>query len=135
MPLITRSEHQSKAPLQANQVSTHMSKDGNKAHSCPGPKSANTNVPHPQPKARPLQRSKCSNPLTSSAEQEISFSNFARHSFIRNKSNDASKHPKAQLLMDRDNDTQQVEASPRDNSSVLRNESNMGRGIVYPSAK
>jgi hypothetical protein len=105
--------------------------------------------------------------LTSSAEEEIFFSNFARCSFVRNKSNDASEDPEAQLSdpdgkftyhllttaddSAEDNDTQQVEglfslwssalnnscpsASPRDDSSVLHNESDMGTGIVYPSAK
>ncbi|KAG2073022.1 hypothetical protein BDR04DRAFT_1116561 [Suillus decipiens] len=129
MPLLTCSGCQSKVPLQADQVSTHTSKDGNEARSRPGPKSANANVPCPRPKARPLRRSKCSDPLTSSAEEEIFFSNFARGSFVRNKSNDASEDPEAQLSdPDEDNDTQQVEASPRDDSSVLRNESDMGTG-------
>ncbi|KAG2062802.1 hypothetical protein BDR04DRAFT_1123695 [Suillus decipiens] len=99
MPLTTHSGCQSKAPLRADQVST--SKDGNEAHSCPGPKSAN--VPHAQPKPRPLPRSKHSDPSTSSAEEDIFFSNFARHSFISNKSN------KSNNANDMDNDTQQVE--------------------------
>ncbi|KAG2104649.1 uncharacterized protein F5147DRAFT_775471 [Suillus discolor] len=129
MPLLTRSGRQSKVPLRADQVSTHTSKDGNEACSHPGPKSANANVPRPRPKARPLRRSERSDPLTSSAEEEIFFSNFARHSFVRNKSNDASEDPEAQLSdPDEDNDTQQVEASPRDDSSVLRNESDTGTG-------
>ncbi|KAG1760794.1 hypothetical protein EDD22DRAFT_954627 [Suillus occidentalis] len=119
MPLTTCSGRQSKAPLRANQVFT--SKDGNEARSCPGPKSAN---PHPLP------RSKCSDPLTSSAEEDIFFSNFTRCSFISNKSNNASEKAEAQLPDDdMDNDTQQVEASLRDNSAVLHTESDMGTGI------
>ncbi|KAG2054405.1 hypothetical protein BDR06DRAFT_971618 [Suillus hirtellus] len=51
------------------------------------------------------------------------------HSFVRNKSNDASEDPRAQLSdPDKDNDIQQVEACPRDDSSVLCNESDMGTG-------
>ncbi|KAG2087445.1 uncharacterized protein F5147DRAFT_658951 [Suillus discolor] len=129
MPLTTHSGRWSKAPLRADQVSTHTSEDGNEARSRPGPKSANANVPRPWPKARPLPRSERSDPLTSSAEEEIFFSNFARRSFVRNKSNDASEDPEAQLPdpdEDTDNDTQQVEASLRDYSAVLRNESDTG---------
>ncbi|KAG1812795.1 uncharacterized protein BJ212DRAFT_1482864 [Suillus subaureus] len=143
MPLTTCSGHQSKAPLRADQLST--SKDGNKAHSRSAPKSAN--VPCTQPKPHPLPRSKHSDPLTSSAEEDIFFSNFARCSFIRNKSNNASEEPKNQLpdsnftnsyhllttaddfADDMDNDTQQVEASLEDDSAVPRNESDTGTGI------
>ncbi|KAG1833613.1 hypothetical protein DFJ58DRAFT_736051 [Suillus subalutaceus] len=129
MPLTTRSGRRSKAPLRADQVST--SKDGNEARSRPGSKSAN--VPCAQPKPRPLPRSECSDPLTSSAEEDIFFSNFARHSFVSNKSNksnNASEEPEAQLPDDdTDNNTQQVEASLRDDSAVLRTESDTGTGI------
>ncbi|KAG2737941.1 hypothetical protein P692DRAFT_201812433 [Suillus brevipes Sb2] len=129
MPLTTRSGRRSKAPLRADQVST--SKDGNEARSRPGPKSAN--VPCARPKPRPLPRSERSDPLTSSAEEDIFFSNFARRSFVSNKSNksnNASEEPEAQLPDDdTDNDTQQVEASLRDDSAVLRTESDTGTGI------
>ncbi|KAG2359807.1 hypothetical protein BDR07DRAFT_1378422 [Suillus spraguei] len=40
---------------------------------------------HPQPKACPLPRSKCSDPMTSSAEEDIFFSNFSRHSSLGRK--------------------------------------------------
>ncbi|KIK33506.1 hypothetical protein CY34DRAFT_18327 [Suillus luteus UH-Slu-Lm8-n1] len=126
MPLTTRSGRLPKAPPRA--------KDGNEARSRPGPKSAN--VPRARPKPRPLPRSERSDPLTSSAEEDIFFSNFARRSFVRNKSNDASEEPEAQLPDDdTDNDTQQVEASLRDNSAVLRNESDTGTGISPATAQ
>lgn len=154
MPLTTCSGRLPKAPPQADQVSTHTSKDGNEAHSCPGPKLANVSlqlsfchllthcqVPcaHARPKPCPLPRSEHSNPLTSSAEEDIFFSNFARHSFIRNKSNDASEEPEAQLpdgkftdsyhllttaddlTDDTDNDIQQVEGLFSLSSSTLNN--------------
>ncbi|KAG1860954.1 hypothetical protein F4604DRAFT_1957688 [Suillus subluteus] len=124
MPLTTRSGRQPKAPLRADHVSTHTS-DGNQACSRPGLKSVNANLPRPRPKPRALARSARTDPVTSSAEEEIFFSNFARRSFIRNKSSGASEDPEAQLP-DNGTDNETPLASLEDDGAVLDNESDTG---------
>ncbi|KAG2353256.1 hypothetical protein BDR07DRAFT_1496612 [Suillus spraguei] len=124
MPLTTRSGRQPKAPLRADHVSTHTS-DGNQARSRPGLKSVNANLPRPQPKPRALARSARTDPMTSSAEEENFFSNFARRSFVRNKSSGASEDPEAQLP-DNGTDNETPLASLEDDSAVLDNESDTG---------
>ncbi|KAG1855261.1 hypothetical protein F4604DRAFT_1932322 [Suillus subluteus] len=124
MPLTTRSGRQPKVPLRADQVSTHTP-DGNQAHSRPGPRSTNANLPRPQPKPRALARSTRTDPMTSSAEEEIFFSNFARCSFGRSKSNSTGEDPEAQLP-DNGTDNDSPLASLKDGGVVLNNESDTG---------
>ncbi|OAX32280.1 hypothetical protein K503DRAFT_805350 [Rhizopogon vinicolor AM-OR11-026] len=117
MPLVTCSGRQTKAPPLADDVHTRVSKDqgatesdvdDNQTRSRAGPKSAmdaqTQDHPHPRPKARPLPRSERSGPMTSSAEDEMFFSNFARHSsfarkksLTRKKSSDVNESPEVQL--------------------------------------
>ncbi|KAG1744523.1 uncharacterized protein EDB91DRAFT_1246650 [Suillus paluster] len=119
MPLVTCLGRQTKAPSPADYVRTDASKDqgatesdvdDNQASKCTtqktrshaGPKSImgvqTKDHPHPRPKARPLPRSKHSGHLTSSAEDEIFFSNFTRCSSLsRKKSSDVNEAPEVQL--------------------------------------
>ncbi|KAG2147920.1 hypothetical protein DEU56DRAFT_753193 [Suillus clintonianus] len=120
MPCVTRSGRQTKAPPPPDYVHTYTSKDEKAAESdvddnqpstcttqkqtrsCAGPKSVmNTQIqdhPHPRPKARPLPRSECSGPMTSSAEEDIFFSNFSRRSSLgRKKCSDVNEGPEVVL--------------------------------------
>ncbi|KAG1851938.1 hypothetical protein F4604DRAFT_1686759 [Suillus subluteus] len=124
MPLVTRSGRQTKAPPPPDYVRSYASKDQMAAESDvddnqpstrttrkqthsragpkPGPKSVmNTktqNHPHPQPKAHPLPRSERSGPMTSSAEEDIFFSNFSRRSSLgRKKRSDVNEGPEVEL--------------------------------------
>ncbi|KAG1889067.1 uncharacterized protein F5891DRAFT_987486 [Suillus fuscotomentosus] len=112
MPLVTHSGCWTKAPPPPDYVRTYASKDQKAAksnaddnqqtRSHAGPKSVmNTQTqdhPHPRPKARPLPRSKCSDPMTSSAEEDIFFSNFSKCSSLgRKKCSDMNEGPKVQL--------------------------------------
>ncbi|KAG1898844.1 uncharacterized protein F5891DRAFT_981506 [Suillus fuscotomentosus] len=124
MPLVTRSGRQTKAPPPPDYVRSYASKDQMAAESDvddnqpstrttrkktrsragpkPGPKSVmNTKTqdhPHPRPKARPLPRSERSGSMTSSAEEDIFFSNFSRRSSLgRKKRSDVNEGPEVEL--------------------------------------
>ncbi|KAG1793316.1 uncharacterized protein HD556DRAFT_1308745 [Suillus plorans] len=120
MPLVTRSGHRTKAPPPPDYVRTYASKDQKAAksdaddnqastrtmrkqtRSRAGPESVmNTQTQdrlHPRPKARPLPRSERSDPMTSSAEEDIFFSNFSKRSSLgRKKRSDVNEGPEVQL--------------------------------------
>ncbi|KAG1902402.1 uncharacterized protein F5891DRAFT_1186513 [Suillus fuscotomentosus] len=112
MPLVTRSGRRTKAPPPPDYVRTYASKDQKAAESdaddnqqtcsLAGPKSVmntqNQDRPHPRPKARPLPRSERSDPMTSSAEEDIFFSNFSKRSSLgRKKCSDVNEGPEVQL--------------------------------------
>ncbi|KAG1778077.1 hypothetical protein EV702DRAFT_1196496 [Suillus placidus] len=120
MPLVTRSGHQTKVPPPPDYVHTYASKDqmaaksdvddNQQTRSCADPKSVmNTQTqdhPHPRPKARPLPRSECSGHMTSSAEEDIFFSNFTRCSSLgRKKPSDVNEGPEVQLADTADGST------------------------------